>query len=123
MSTGSEPLAAPARPGIFSRKATGLVREASVWDVFAYNVNMQNWVIGLLFMLQLIPPLYPGANIYWATVIALIHLWSQTRERSALSEYEVEALATCFRVRGLQHELDGMVHPSLCSCTRCRACA
>jgi amino acid transporter len=72
MTTGSEPLVVPARPGVFSRKATGLVREASAWDVFAYNVNMQNWVIGIIFMLQLIPPFYPGANIYLATLIALV---------------------------------------------------
>lgn len=57
-------------PGTFSRKATGLVREASLRDVLAFNVNMQNVYIGVIFSLLLIPPLYPKANIYGATLIA-----------------------------------------------------
>jgi amino acid transporter len=55
----------------FSRRATGLVREASLWDVLAFNINMQNVYIGVVFSLLLIPPLYPGANIYVATLLAL----------------------------------------------------
>jgi amino acid transporter len=61
-----------AGPVTFSRKATGLVRAASLHDVLAFNVNMQNVFIGALFSLLLIPPLYPKANIYIATLIALI---------------------------------------------------
>lgn len=60
------------RPGVFSRKATGLVREASLRDVLAFNVNMQNVYIGVIFSLLLIPPLYPNANIYLATLIAWV---------------------------------------------------
>ncbi|HYY73493.1 MAG TPA: APC family permease, partial [Solirubrobacterales bacterium] len=63
-------VAAP--PQVFSRNATGLVREASLRDVLAFNVNMQNVVIGVIFSLLLIPPLYPGANIYLSTLIALV---------------------------------------------------
>jgi APA family basic amino acid/polyamine antiporter len=59
-------------PSTFSRNATGLVREASLRDVLAFNVNMQNVVIGVIFSLLLIPPFYPGANIYLSTLIALL---------------------------------------------------
>ncbi len=59
-------------PRVFSRSATGLVREASLRDVLAFNVNMQNVTIGVIFSLLLIPPLYPGANIYLSTLIALV---------------------------------------------------
>lgn len=66
------PPAERARPRTFSRKATGLVRAASLKDVLAFNINMQNVFIGALFALLLIPPLYPQANIYLATLIALV---------------------------------------------------
>ncbi len=59
-------------PGVFARKATGLVREASLRDVLAFNVNMQNVVIGVIFSLLLIPALYPAANIYLAIIIAFV---------------------------------------------------
>jgi APA family basic amino acid/polyamine antiporter len=72
MSTTERPQATSAGPVTFSRKATGLVRAASLRDVLAFNINMQNVFIGVLFSLLLIPPLYPGANIYAATLIALI---------------------------------------------------
>ena len=62
----------PDQTQVFARKATGLVREASLFDVLAFNVNMQNVVIGVIFSLLLIPPLYPQANIYLATLIAFI---------------------------------------------------
>jgi APA family basic amino acid/polyamine antiporter len=61
-----------AAPQIFSRRATGLVRAASLKDVLLFNINMQNVFIGALFSLLLIPPLYPQANIYLATLIALV---------------------------------------------------
>src|SRR4051794_2122099 len=60
------------RTGSFSRKATGLVRAASMKDVFIFNINMQNVFIGVIFSLLLTPPLYPRANIYVATLIALV---------------------------------------------------
>jgi len=73
MSTRAEPAReAVLQPGVFSRKATGLVREASLKDVLFFNVNMQNVYIGVIFSLLLIPPLYPQANIYLATLIAWV---------------------------------------------------
>jgi APA family basic amino acid/polyamine antiporter len=71
MSVGEFEEPASGAPRVFSRSATGLVREASLRDVLAFNVNMQNVVIGVIFSLLLIPPLYPAANIYASTLIAL----------------------------------------------------
>lgn len=74
MSSTQQPSPSPRRsaPQTFSRRATGLVRAASLKDVLAFNINMQNVFIGVLFALLLIPPLYPQANIYLATLIALV---------------------------------------------------
>ena len=55
---------------MFARKATGLRREASARDVFIYNTNNQNIGIGVAFMVLLIPPLYAGASMVTATILA-----------------------------------------------------
>jgi amino acid transporter len=73
VTTRSDPFGAtPERPGSFSRRATGLVRQASLWDVLIFNVNMQNIAIGVVFTLLLIPALYPNANVYLSILVALI---------------------------------------------------
>jgi APA family basic amino acid/polyamine antiporter len=72
MSTAPVREAKSAGPTQFSRKATGLVRAASLKDVFLFNINMQNVLIGGIFTFLLIPPLYPKANIYLATLVALV---------------------------------------------------
>src|SRR3954464_15688425 len=54
----------------FARKATGLRREASARDVFIYNTNNQNIGIGVAFMVLLIPPLYAGASMVTAPILA-----------------------------------------------------
>jgi amino acid transporter len=61
---------ATAAPEVFARKATGLRREASAKDVFIYNTNNQNIGIGVAFMVLLIPPLYAGASMVTATILA-----------------------------------------------------
>ena len=61
---------ASAAPDVFARKATGLRREASARDVFIYNTNNQNIGIGVAFMVLLIPPLYAGASMVTATILA-----------------------------------------------------
>jgi APA family basic amino acid/polyamine antiporter len=61
---------ATAAPEVFARKATGLRREASARDVFIYNTNNQNVGIGVAFMVLLIPPLYAGASMVTATILA-----------------------------------------------------
>ena len=57
-------------PQVFARKATGLRREASARDVFIYNTNNQNVGIGVAFMVLLVPPLYAGASMVVATILA-----------------------------------------------------
>lgn len=59
------------KPTTFARKASGMIRQARPRDVFVFNLNMQNIAIGTIFSLLLIPGLYPGANIYLSTLIAL----------------------------------------------------
>jgi amino acid transporter len=60
----------PDAPQVFARKATGLRREASARDVFIYNTNNQNIGIGVAFVVLLIPPLYAGASMVTATILA-----------------------------------------------------
>ena len=57
-------------PQVFARKATGLRREASARDVFIYNTNNQNIGIGVAFVVLLVPPLYVGASMVVATILA-----------------------------------------------------
>ena len=57
-------------PQVFARKATGLRREASARDVFIYNTNNQNIGIGVAFVVLLVPPLYVGASMVTATILA-----------------------------------------------------
>lgn len=57
----------------FSRKATGLVRQASSKDVFIYNVNFINIAIGVAFMFLFMPAgAYPGASLSWATILCTL---------------------------------------------------
>jgi APA family basic amino acid/polyamine antiporter len=62
--------AAPAQtPEVFARKASGLIRTASVFDVFSFNVLSGLIGISSLFILSLVPAFYPGANLPLATLI------------------------------------------------------
>ena len=68
--TGGESSATPSlTPSTYSRKASGLMRSATVRDVF--NFNISNAIAGLVivWMLLYVPSLYPGANVYLATLI------------------------------------------------------
>jgi amino acid transporter len=58
-----------AAPQTFTRKASGLVRSASFFDVFNFNVVNSIVGIGIIFMLAYIPSFYPGASLPWAVVI------------------------------------------------------
>ena len=60
------------RPGVFSRQASGLVREVSVWNTLAFNVMDGNIGVGLVWVLLLGAGLYPGANLYLAIAIAYL---------------------------------------------------
>lgn len=59
-------------PGVFLRKATGLVREVSASDAFIMNSIGMNLGLGASIMFMQGPALFPGGNIVVATIIATV---------------------------------------------------
>ena len=57
--------------GLFVRKASGLVRQASAFDAFIFNVYFINIGIGVAFML-LFYALYPGANLVLSALACMV---------------------------------------------------
>jgi amino acid transporter len=57
--------------GMFLRKATGLVRDVSVWDAIVLNSSGMNIGVGVA-LLFLWGAQLPGASIFWATVICTV---------------------------------------------------
>src|SRR2546422_657380 len=57
--------------GYFVRKASGLVRQASAFDAFIFNVYFINIGIGVAFML-LFYALYPGANLVLSALACMV---------------------------------------------------
>lgn len=57
--------------GMFLRKATGLVREVSVWDAVVLNSSGMNIGVGVA-LLFLWGAQLPGASILWATIICTV---------------------------------------------------
>jgi APA family basic amino acid/polyamine antiporter len=58
--------------GVFLRKASGLVREASMFDVLVYNFAQVGAGLGVAYMVLLIPAYYYGADMVLASVLTLI---------------------------------------------------
>jgi amino acid transporter len=58
--------------GLYTRKATGLVRAAGTWSVLVYNINFVSIGLMTLFAVSLIPAFYPGSNIQLSFLLALI---------------------------------------------------
>ena len=68
-SAGSEPVGTPAAPGLFTRKATGLVREGRTRDALFYNLLWSS--VGLTFAFYwLFAAFYPGASPMVTVLIA-----------------------------------------------------
>jgi amino acid transporter len=61
-----------ATAGQYSRKASGLIRTASVLDVFGLDVTNGLLGVAIAWMLLYIPWLYAGANIYLVMVIGTL---------------------------------------------------
>lgn len=72
MSTRSATSSDAGSPGLFARKATGLVRQAGVIDVLVYNVNFISIGLMMLFLFLLVPAFYPGANLTVTTIAAFV---------------------------------------------------
>ena len=61
---------APARPEVFTRKASGLVRVMSPYSAFAYNIL----TMGLIFPWTYLwaPGALPGGSLVWGIIIATV---------------------------------------------------
>lgn len=55
---------------VFLRRASGLIKSASTWDVFIFNTGLVSVGIGIANMLLFAGYIYPGASIGWASLIA-----------------------------------------------------
>jgi basic amino acid/polyamine antiporter, APA family len=55
---------------IFLRKASGLIRTASLLDTFIYNVGVVSIGLGVGTMLYYGPAFYPQGNLLWGCIIA-----------------------------------------------------
>src|SRR5580693_2206113 len=61
---------ASAAPGVFSRKASGLIRVGSSLDVFIFNVGLVSVGIAIAYNQYYGPSLYPGAQPWISTLLA-----------------------------------------------------
>jgi amino acid transporter len=59
-------------PTIFTRKATGLVRDAGAFDTVAYNVFFGSPWVAMLFCFLIVPSFLPGADLILSTIICFI---------------------------------------------------
>lgn len=62
----------PSSAQMFTRQATGLVREAGTWSTLIYNVNFVSIGLMMLFVLQLEPAFYPGGDMIGSYLLALL---------------------------------------------------
>jgi amino acid transporter len=56
----------------FTRNATGLVREVSMWDALIMNTLGMNVAVGSVLLLQQAPAIFPGGNMVLAVVIGTL---------------------------------------------------
>jgi amino acid transporter len=61
-----------AAPGVFSRKASGLVRVGNTLDVFIFNVGLVSVGIAIAYNQYYGPSLYPGAQPWISTLFAAL---------------------------------------------------
>ena len=78
-------VAKPQAPEVFARKASGLIRTASVFDVFSFNVLSGLIGISTLFILVLVPAFYPGANVPLSVLIGGLEVLPLVMVYAALS--------------------------------------
>lgn len=78
-------------PRIFLRKASGLIRTASLTDILIYDIGIVSVGLGVGTLMYYGPAFYPGGNLVWGSILAgammaLICLgmicWSVTLPRS-----------------------------------------
>ncbi len=59
-------------PKQYTRKASGLIRSVSAWDVFGICSGNSLVGLGIAFILVYVPWLYVGANVYLSVLIAAV---------------------------------------------------
>jgi amino acid transporter len=57
---------------VFLRKASGLIRTASLFDTFVFNIGLVSVGLGLTTMLFYGPPFYPGGDMALGSIIVAI---------------------------------------------------
>jgi len=60
------------QPEVFVRKASGLVRTGTAWDILAYNINFTSIGLLLAFLLMLGPSFYPGINLPLSAILSIL---------------------------------------------------
>ena len=60
------------QPSFFTRKATGLVRQLSLFDSFVFNASFVNIGLAVLYMVLYVPAWHPGGSMVLATLIATL---------------------------------------------------
>ncbi|MBA7602239.1 hypothetical protein ES703_09325 [subsurface metagenome] len=60
------------QPSFFTRKATGLVRQLSLFDCFVFNASFVNIGLAVLYMVLYVPAWHPGGGMVLATLIATL---------------------------------------------------
>lgn len=60
------------QPSYFTRKATGLVRQVSLFDAFVFNASFVNIGLAVLYIALYGPPWHPGGSMVLATLIAML---------------------------------------------------
>ncbi len=56
-------------PKQYARKASGLIRSVSAWDVFGLGAGNSLLGLGIAFILVYVPFLYAGANVYLSVIL------------------------------------------------------
>ncbi|MEJ2744939.1 MAG: APC family permease [bacterium] len=69
---GKEETTNTKQPTFFTRKATGLVRQLSLFDAFVFNASFVNIGLAVTYMALYVPAWHPGGSMILATFIAML---------------------------------------------------
>ena len=72
MTSTPAPVTGAPQDSNFTRNATGLVREVSMWDALIMNTLGMNVAVGSVLLLQQAPAIFPGGNMVLAVVIGTV---------------------------------------------------
>ena len=72
MTSTPAPVTGAPQDSNFTRNATGLVREVSMWDALIMNTLGMNVAVGSVLLLQQAPAIFPGGNLWLAVIIGTV---------------------------------------------------